>query len=120
MQIAPEELMSLVTDMAARRKDGEDVDFYTGVGLLAQRYKDQPGRSFCISERMRCLAELSSEPRMKGWTIQGTEEGCLFTHEAVFRAAARCPLRADEHDLWFDTEEFFRIALEETTAEGNA
>jgi hypothetical protein len=55
-----------------------------------------------------------------GWTLQGIEDGCLLTNEAIFRAAAKCPLRANAKRVWFDADEFFEIALGETETKARA
>jgi hypothetical protein len=124
MQIEPQEIMYLVEEMARlhdERGVGQ-VDSYTVVAILAERYRgtEAHGRSFCIMERMRCLNSLLPDDRMRGRTLQGIEEGCLFTNEAIFRAAAKCPLRADAKRIWFDADEFLKTALSETEPEGRA
>jgi hypothetical protein len=57
---------------------------------------------------------------MRGWTLKGIEDGCLLTSEAIFRAAAKCSLRANAKRVWFDADEFFQIALSETSPEARA
>lgn len=123
MKVAPEEITYLVHQMALRHQErgpGE-VDFYTAVAILAERYRDKEhDRPFCVMERMRCLTSLLSDDRMRGWTLQGVEDGCLLTNEAIFCATAKCPLRADAKRVWFDADEFFQIALSETPPEAIA
>jgi hypothetical protein len=124
MEIATEEIAYLVDEMARQhqeRKQGE-VDFYTAVAILAERYRERQDhhRSFCVMERMRCLTDLLGDDRIRGWTIQGIEEGCLLTNEAIFRAVAKCPLKAAAKRLWFDPDEFFDIALSEMESAGRA
>jgi hypothetical protein len=120
MEIAPEEIVYLVEEMAKVHQERGSATFYTSVAILAERYRNEPGRSFCVIERMRCLAALSSYGRMKGWTIEGTEKCCIHTQEPVFRAVAKCPLKADAKRVWFDPDEFFQIVLAETDSEGSA
>lgn len=123
MQIAPEEITCLVQEMAQQHQErgpGE-VDFYTAVAMLAERYRDgEHNRPFCVIERMRCLTVPITDNRMRGWTLQGIEEGCLLTNEAIFRGTAKCPLRADAKRVWFDADEFFEIVLRETPPEARA
>jgi hypothetical protein len=59
------------------------------------------------------LKRLLSDERIRGWTLQGIEKGCLLTNEAIFRAVAKCPVRANAKRVWFDADEFFEIALKE-------
>jgi hypothetical protein len=73
---------------------------------------------FCVSERMRCLAELMKDPRMRRWTIEDPDPACMITNHAVFHAVAKCSLQMDEKKVWFDADEFFRIVLEECEPEG--
>lgn len=124
MEITTEEITHLVEEMARQHQDRRpgEVDFYTAVAILAERYRDSQDhhRSFCVLERMRCLNELLCDERMRGWTIQGIQEGCLLTNEAIFRAVAKCPLKANAKRVWFDPDEFFTIALSETESEGSA
>lgn len=125
MVIEVEEIIYLVQELARRHQEEAPgtIDAFTEGSLILSasgRYRSQPGRAFCLLERMSALAHLSGDSRMRGWTIKGIEEGCLFTTEAIFRAAAKCPLRADSKRVWFDPDEFFKIALSETTPEGLA
>jgi hypothetical protein len=122
MQIAPEEITYLVQEMARRHQERPpgEVDFYTALAILADGYRQDHDRCFCIMERMRCLIALRADERMRGWTVQGIEKGCILTNEAIFRAAAKCPLKANRKRVWFDADEFFKIALHETASEGRA
>jgi hypothetical protein len=124
MQIAPEEITYLVQELAQQHQErgsGEIDDFHTAVAILAERYRDrEPNRPLCVIERVRCLAALITDNRMCGWTLQGIEEGCLLTNEAIFRATAKCPLRADAERVWFDADEFFEIVLRETEPQARA
>ena len=120
MVITPEEIFYVVEVLARQHRERDDVDFYTMIGVLAERYQQDSRRSFCVMQRMRCTVELVQDKRMKGWTIQGIEDGCLLTNEAIFRAAAKCPMRATAKRIWFDPDEFFSIALSETEAVGRA
>ena len=48
---------------------------------------------FCITERMRCLVQMMKDSRMRRWTrCEAKDPSCSITNEAVFRAAAKCPL----------------------------
>ena|ERR1035437_106889 len=124
MQIKAEEITDLVLEMARlhQERGPGKVDFYTAVGILAERYRDTKDhdRPFCVMERMRCLNGLLGDERMRGWTINGIEESCLLTNGAVFRAVAKCPLKANAKRVWFDADEFFDIVLSETESEGTA
>ena len=124
MEVATEEITYLVEEMSRQHQEREpgEVDFYTAVAILAERYRDTQDhhRSFCVIERMRCLTDLLRDERMRGWTIQGIEEGCLLTNQAIFRAVAKCPLNANAKRVWFDADVFFNIALSETESEGRA
>jgi hypothetical protein len=124
MEITAEEIIYLVDEMARKHQERErgEVDFYTAIAILAERYRNTQDhhRSFCVIERMRCLTDLLGDERMRGWTTQGIEEGCLLTNEAIFQAVAKCPLKANANRVWFEADEFFNIALGEMEPEGRA
>lgn len=122
MDIADEEIFYLVEEMAQQHqeRDPGEVDWHTAIGILAERYQQDHRRCFCIMERMWCFLPLLGDERMKGWTIKGIEEGCLLTNAAIFRAVAKCTLKADLKRAWFDPDEFFKIALFETESAGMA
>ena len=119
-KVQPEEIIYLVQEMAKLHDEGRDPDWESSVLILVKRYPGEPGKTHCISERMRCLLEMTKDVRMRGWTMEGPEEGCLLTSEAVFRAAALCPLHGGSRRVWFDADEFFSIALGEMPSEGRA
>lgn len=122
LKIAPEEIIYLVEEMAHRHEEKQagEVDWYTAMAITGEKYKDDHQRCFCIMERMRCFLPMLEDARMRGWTMRGREEGCLFTNEAIFRAVARCPLKADSRRMWFDNDEFFGVALSEAESQGTA
>ena len=67
MEVATEEITYLVEEMARQHQEREpgEVDFYTAVAILAERYRDTQDhhRSFCVIERMRCLTDLLRDER---------------------------------------------------------
>ena len=119
-KIKPEEIIALVQEMTRQHEEGREADWESSVITLVRQHPGQPKKVHCISERMRCLFEMSRDARMRGWTIEGPEPGCLLTSEAIFRAAALCPLRAKGDEVQFDADEFFGIALGETPSEGRS
>ncbi|HEX3747614.1 MAG TPA: hypothetical protein VHW09_26950 [Bryobacteraceae bacterium] len=120
MKIEPDEIVSLVQEMAKRHDEGKPTGWEAGAIILARLYPGRPARAHCISERMQCLAEMAKDVRMRGWSFEGPEDGCLITNEAVFRGAALCPMRAGQNRVRFDPDEFFAIVLAETPSEGKA
>lgn len=118
--IAPEEIITLVKKMNELREKGRDPNWYSAVGILSDQYRGDPLRCFSILERMRCMADLSKDRRMRGWSMEGAEEGCLLTDEAIFHPTALCTLRQDGKKTWFDPEEFFRLVLTHTESGGSA
>ncbi|MGF1623698.1 MAG: hypothetical protein ACFCVH_02335 [Alphaproteobacteria bacterium] len=71
---------------------------------------------------MTALAKLVSEGGGEHWTITVAGQDYQLISEAMFRAAARCPLKEAPTvgELAFDADEFLAIALDEAEAEGNA
>jgi hypothetical protein len=120
VQIEPEEILFLITEMAKSHDEGQGTNWYTQVGILANRYPNQPERVVAIVERMKCLIDLFDDQRMRGWTLASRDPSCIITNEAVFRAAALAPIHLLGEKFKFDADEFFSIALSETDAEGNA
>jgi hypothetical protein len=120
MQIEPEEIVYLVTEMAKSHDEHGEVDWYTQVGILADRYPRDSIRSFCIMERMQCLIRMTKDKRMKDWSMDTDDPKCDLTHGAVFRATAKAPLYVRRQRLRFDADEFFTLVLNEAPSEGNA
>jgi hypothetical protein len=119
-EIEPEEIVFLVKEMAARHDGGGSVDWYSAVNILVERHKGDAEKVPCIMKRIECLMPMSKDPRMGGWSLDAPDKDCLVTKEAVFRAAAKCPLRATPRRMWFDADEFFDLALTEADSEGSA
>lgn len=113
------ELTDLVQEINKDDHEDGQTDWYTAVAILANRYKGDPDRAFCVLKRIECLLALMKEPRMRGWSVETTEPGCVVTHHAAFEAAARCPLRLSGDHFYFNPDEFFRIALEKRAPEGS-
>jgi hypothetical protein len=125
VKIEPEEVSYLVKEMARLREQGEEPDWYSAVFLLFERYKgrdDASTKTLCIMERVQCMLQLLSDPRMRGWTIETIRPGCLLTNEAVFKATSLCTMKqpAENGRFIFDADEFFDIVLKESEVEGKA
>jgi hypothetical protein len=119
-QIEPQEILHLVTEMTKRHGEGQEVNWYTQVGILADRFPGKSPKLFAISQRMQCLIEVMKDPRMRGWTFEVADPNCLITNEAVFRATALAPLHLTKDRITFDPEEFFLIVLGESEPEARA
>jgi len=121
LKIEPEEILYLMQEMTKRHDMNEQADWYTSIAILAERYPSDPDRTFCISERMRCLLPLMKDARMRGWSFESWDDPeCTMTNEAVFRAIAKCPLRGGSERMRFDSDEFFQIVLEDSKPDANA
>jgi hypothetical protein len=126
-RIQPEEITYLVTEMGRLRHSGEKPDFAWATFLLFRRYKEMPDpdqlratKTFCIMERMQCLSHLATDERMRGWTADCPGEEWVLANEAIFHAAALCPVKEKNGRAYFDADEFFALVLKESPAEGNA
>ena len=119
-KVKPEEIIALVQEMETRHDEGRELDWESSIIVLLQQHPGQPQKVLCISERIRCLFEMTKDARMRRWSFETPEHGCLRTSEAVFRAAALCPLHAHKDGVRFDADEFFRIVLDETPSDGRA
>ena len=81
MRIETEDIIHLVQEMARLhdegREEGRTPDMYSAVRILAERHQGDVGKPACIMQRMRCLEEVMKDSRMRGWSFDGLEEGCL-------------------------------------------
>ncbi len=122
-KVQPAEILYVVTNMARLHEEGKDPDFHTAMFLVTDRHKGKKNaveKSFVIIERLQCLGRLikSKDARLRGWTMEGIEEGCLLTNEAVFAATALCPMKKEDERMYFDPDEFFDIVLRESESQG--
>ncbi len=121
VKIEPSDIKYLVLELEKLRGSGVSKGFETQVSILLKRHGvNKSSKIFAIIERMRCLVDLMEDDRMRGWTLQGTVEGCTLTHEAVFAATATCRLIYRDEHFSFDPDEFFRVALRHTPGEAKA
>jgi hypothetical protein len=124
-RVKPEEILYVVREMSRLRDEGEEPDWYSMMFILKDRYegeKEQVVKLFCISERMRCLVDMTKDARMRGWSMKAIQKDCLLTNEVVFRGVALCPMKRDEDGrrMHFDPDVFFDIVLQECESEGRA
>lgn len=124
-KVKAEEILYVVTNMSRLHEDEKNPNFYTAMFIVTDHYKGKKNaveKSFVIIERLQCLTRLieKKDARMRGWTMEGVEEGCLLTNEAVFTATALCPMKKKEDERWmnFDPDEFFDIVLRESESQG--
>jgi hypothetical protein len=119
------EILYVVKKMTRLHESGEKPDFESATFIIADRYRgkrDAVAKTFAIMERMLCLSKLMErkDERMRGWTIDAIEEGCMLTNEAVFTATALCPLKKNGERICFEPDDFFEIVLRESESEGRA
>src|SRR5271156_1291664 len=120
-QIDPADIILLVSQMAKLKDEGREPDWYSQIGILADRFPRGSQKPLVIMERVQALIPMLKDKRAKGWSFEGVEPGCTITHEAMFRAAALAPLHCrDGRKLKFEPDEFFKIALEQTESNGPA
>jgi hypothetical protein len=118
-KIDPADIFHLVSQMAKLRDEGREPNWYSQIGILAERFPRGSQKPLAIMERMQALIPTLKDRRAKGWSFDGVEPGCTITHEAIFRAAALAPLHwPNGRKLKFKREEFFRIVLEQTESTG--
>jgi hypothetical protein len=123
-KVKPQEILDVVTSMAHLHEEGKNPDFYTAMFLVTDQHKGKKNateKSFVIIERLQCLSRLiqKKDSRMRGWTMDGIEEGCSLTNEAVFTATALCPMKRNgDERTYFHSDEFFDIVLRECEPQG--
>ena len=72
--------------------------------VLPRALREGGGASRRIGAKRR--ARFIASDSSKGTPGEGGGNGCLLTNEAIFRAAAKCSLRATAKRVWFDPDEF--------------
>jgi len=119
--VAPELLIKANLKAVADHEKYGSAD--TTVSIVTALADDhEPDELIAVSHRLAALARLLHEGEGGYWTL--TVEGKEYTlvNEALFRAAAKAPLRERKMvcDAKFEPKEFLRIALEEAKAAGSA
>ena len=128
-RVDPADILHLVSEMGKLRDEGREPDWYSQVGILADRFPRGSIKPMAIMERMQAFLPMLKDKRARGWSFDSVEPGCTMTHEAMFRGAALAPLHArksrktragqsDRTRLSFKRDEFFAIVLEQTDGDG--
>lgn len=67
MQIADEEILYVVGEMARLHQEREpgEVDRYSAMEILSDKYQRDHECCFCIMERMQCLVPMMVDDRMR-------------------------------------------------------
>lgn len=120
--VAPELLIKAnLKSLADREKYGSPDVMVSIVTALADKHT--PDECIAVSYRLAALAYLVHEGHGDQWTLRIEGKEYRLLNQALFRAAAKAPLREPKkmvHDIRFDPKEFLRIALEEAKSEGTA
>jgi hypothetical protein len=120
--VAPELLIEAnLKSIADREKYGSPDIMVSIVTALADKYT--PDECIAVSYRLTALAYLVHEGHGEHWTLKVEGKEYRLLNQALFRAAAKAPLREPKkmiRDIRFDPKEFLRIALEEAKSEGTA
>jgi len=93
------------------------------VSIVTALAKDHdPEDLIAVSYRLQALARLLDNGDGEQWTLQIEGKEYKLLNEALFRAAAKTPLREQKmvRDVKFKPKEFLQIALEEAKSEGTA
>jgi hypothetical protein len=123
VKIKPSDMKFLIAELTRRRDEGQDCGFEAQCFILLNHYrngKKKPIKMFATVERLRCLADIMKDERMRGWTMETNDPACILTHEAVFDATALCKLIEKDDKIAFDTDEFFDLVLKRVKPEGHA
>jgi hypothetical protein len=120
--VAPELLIKANLKSVADRERHGSADVMVSI-VTALADKHTPEECIAVSYRLTALAYLVHEGHGDHWTLAVEGKEYRLLNQALFRAAARAPLREPENmvrDIRFDPKEFLRVALEESEAEGTA
>jgi hypothetical protein len=119
--VAPDLLIRANLKAVADREKYGSADATVSI-VTALADKHQPDEVIAVSYRLMALARLLGEEQGGHWTITVEGKDYKLVNEALFRAAAKAPLRERKTvgEMKFSTKEFLRIALEEAKSEGSA
>ena len=80
-----------------------------------------PDELIAVSYRLQALAKFPHQGDSRLWTLTVAGKEYKLVNEALFRAAAKTPLRERKmvRDVAFNVDEFLRIALEEAQSAGS-
>lgn len=109
--VEPSEIRDLANAMAEQDQTGNDYDPSIMSRILLPRYGDDSLRAFSVAARFDSLLPLLDNALLCEWAIGVADPQCAVI--AVYRAAARCPLRSAGRRLFFDGDEFFQIVRRE-------
>ncbi len=106
--------------VADREKYGSADVIVSIVTSLGNKYAAD--ELIAVSYRLQALAKLLHEGDGQEWTINVAGKEHKLVNEALFRAAAKAPLRERKTvgEVAFKIQEFLQIALQEADSEGSA
>jgi hypothetical protein len=92
------------------------------ISIIAALSKKYPPKELTNTiMRLQALSELMlKDNKDNAWVMTVAEKEHVLMNEAMFRAAARAPLKEKRKKLEFNREEFLKIALEESDVDGSA
>ena len=119
--VAPELLIKANLKAVEDREKYGSADTTVSI-ITALGKKHQPDELIAVSYRLMALAHLLHEGEGGQWTLNVAGKEYKLVNEALFRAAAKAPLRERKmvRDVKFNPKEFLRIALEEAESAGSA
>jgi hypothetical protein len=120
--VAPELLIEANLKSIADREEYGSPDTMVSI-VTALADKHTPDECIAVSYRLTALAYLVHEGHGEHWTLKVEGKEYRLLNQALFRAAAKAPLREPKkmiRDIRLDPKEFLRIALEEAKSEGTA
>jgi hypothetical protein len=119
--VAPELLIRANLKAVAENEKYGSADTTVSI-IAALGDKHDADELIAVSYRLMALARLLDEEKAGEWTLTVEGKEYKLVNEALFRAAAKAPLRERNvvRDIKFEPKEFLRIALEEAKTEGSA
>jgi hypothetical protein len=128
--IDPELLGRAMRRMADEHERGEEdadpnlICFFTlmeHLGIEPGQGRDEEDESparhsltvMAMVHRLTSMARLSESGRLDAWSNDDPKSGAVLLHPALINATARCTLRYQGEDHYFDADEFLQLALED-------
>jgi hypothetical protein len=115
-EISPDHIRRVVHASEAREPDGTPVEFL----VLGEFHGELTQRQIAaIVFRMEALAHVIKERKAEKWIVQVLRQEYVLVPDAILIATATAPLILPERGRpSFKMDEFLRIALEQSEAEG--
>jgi hypothetical protein len=119
--VAPDLLIRANAQAVADHETDGTADITTSI-VMALGTNHSAEEMTAVWCRLMALTKVLRSPGGEHWTLNIDKKDCTLVNEALFRAAARAPLREKQNlgEMEFNANELLQLALEEASSEGSA